>query len=166
MFLKEQVSVGRPKITRSRPVLVPKVWNWSRPRPIPSWGWPRTRTVPGRLVPSYGPLERISKWKYHQHTVLLMIHAIFTLFLIRLGFVSRLTTLSYLSSMNPFEWENKYRSYVPWIGLYNCQIEMGRFKKTVQKRSNLVVGETFTCEMIFPSLNLTNWSEISVTARW
>ena len=50
-----QASVGRPKITRPRPFLVPKVWNLSRPRPVPSWGRARTRTVPGRLVPSYGP---------------------------------------------------------------------------------------------------------------
>ena len=56
--------------------------------------------------------------------------------------------------MNPFELENN-RPYVPWIGMYSCQIEMDHFKKTVQKRSNLVVGETSTCEMIFPSMK--NW---------
>ena len=84
-----------------------------------------------------------------------MLHAICTQFIIRLGFVFRLTTLSYLSSMNPFKRENKYRSYVPWGWLYSCQIEIRRFKKTVQKRSNVVVGETSTCEMIFPSMK--NW---------
>jgi len=61
-------SSSRPQIVpvasspRPRPVLVPEVWNLSRPRPVPSWGRARTRTVPGRLVPSYGPLLEISKW--------------------------------------------------------------------------------------------------------
>ena len=40
---------------RPWPVLVPKVLNLSRPRPIQFCERARTKTVPGRLVPSYGP---------------------------------------------------------------------------------------------------------------
>ena len=58
-----QASVGRVGLRRTRPhpVLVPKIWNLYRPRPVPSLGRARTRTVPGRLVPSNGPLLITSK---------------------------------------------------------------------------------------------------------
>ena len=82
--IRIHASVGRPNITRPRPVLVLIIWDSYRPqvvlvapslrpRPVLSLKFfssssrrPRTRTIPGRLVSSYWPLPWTSEgnwWK-------------------------------------------------------------------------------------------------------